>query len=459
MRPEPENCLKPIAAFRLFSGSDDCMSTVLLRCLFSVWSGCLAFSLAGLAQGPPSGANAPLSLDDCLRKALAVSSPVSLARRDREIANRGVGIARSSFLPGSEATAGFVYSSPWQQDRSVMSFVALNGLREYVGLATVSQQIDTSGRLRAEYARARAQQTVAGASLAIAERDLRRAVGAAYYRLLLTRHLADAFRDVLAESEAFERRVRLLAEAGEAARADVVKASSQTAFLRQALLSAELEATLANQELAAFWTQAVDEPLKIIDSFDDALPDPEPADAEQAPYLKRFEFRLLDAQRLALTSQAKAAKAVLLPQLRWSFQYGLDVNKVAWNNRGYAAFANLQMPIFDWFRARDTARQFRLQAEQVQETRAISERRYSQEYRSALERVKQFFAQVAVSRSQTELAAEDLKLSRIRYEGGEGAAVDVVVAQSQLAQARSNYYSSIANYMNARLDLEVAAGR
>jgi hypothetical protein len=34
-----------------------------------------------------------------------------------------------------------------------------------------------------------------------------------------------------------------------------------------------------------------------------------------------------------------------------------------------------------------------------------------------------------------------------------------VVAQSQLAQARANYYSSIANYMNARLDLEVAAGR
>lgn len=430
-----------------------------MRCLPSTACCCLLIVLGASAQGTQPVSEPPLTLDDCIRKALAAPSPVSLARRDREIAGYGLEIARAGFLPGSAATAGYVYNSPWQQDRGTMSFVALNGIREFTGLASVFQEIDTSGRLRAEYARARAQQTATAASLAIAERDLKRAVGAAYYRLLLARHLADALREVLAESEAFEKRVRLLAGAGEAAKADVVKAASQAAFLRQSLLSAELAAKLANQDLASYWTHAVETPLNIVDVLESPLPEPDPPPSDPAPYLRRSEFRLLDAQRLGFTSQARAAKAVLLPQLSWTFQYGLDVNKVAWNNRGYAAFASLQMPIFDWFRARDTARQFRLQAEQVQESGAIAERRFSQEYRSALERVKQFFAQVAVSRSQTELAAEDLRLSRIRYEGGEGAAVDVVIAQNQLAQARSNYYSSIVNYMNARLDLEVAAGR
>ncbi len=429
------------------------------RCLFSAASGCLLLSLAASAQGPPPGAEPPLSLEDCIRKAVAVPSPVSIARRDREIADRGVVVARAGFLPQSAATGGYTYNSPWQQDRSTMSFVALNGIREFVGLASVFQELDTSGRLRAEYARARAQQSATAASLAIAERDLKRAVGGAYYRLLLARHLVDALRDVLAESEAFEKRVRLLAGAGEAARADVVKAASQAAFLSQAVLSAELAARLANQDLAAFWTHVVEEPLNLVDSFESPLPEPEPPPSDPAPYLRRSEFKLFDAQRLGFTSQAKAAKAVLLPQLSWTFQYGLDVNKVAWKNRGYAAFASLQVPIFDWFRARDTSRQFKLLAQQVQETRAISQRRFSQEYQAALERVRQFFAQVAVCRTQTELAAEDLKLSRIRFEGGEGPALDVVVAQNQLAQARANYYSSIANYMNARLDLEVAAGR
>ncbi len=73
--------------------------------------------------------------------------------------------------------------------------------------------------------------------------------------------------------------------------------------------------------------------------------------------------------------------------------------------------------------------------------------------------MKQFYEQVSQSRSQVSLAEEDLMLSRVRYEGGEGAALDVVVAQNQLAQARSNYFSSITNYFNARLDLEVASGR
>jgi len=290
-------------------------------------------------------------------------------------------------MPNSAVTSGYTYNSPWQQDRSMTSFVALNGIREFVGLAAVFQEIDTSGRLRAEYARAKAQQDAAAASLGMAERDLKRAVGAAYYRLLLARHLADAFREVQAESEAFEKRVGLLAAGGEAARADVVKASSQTAFLRQAVLAAELAAKLANQDLASFWTQAVDTPLRVVDTFDAPLPEPGLTEPSSTPYLKRFEFRWLDAQKQSFDSQAKAAKAALLPQLSWSFQYGLDVNKVAWNNRGYAAFASLQMPIFDWFRAKSAARQFRLQSEQVLETRAISERRFSQDYLSALERV------------------------------------------------------------------------
>lgn len=430
-----------------------------MRCVFSAARGCLLLSLAAQAQGPAPGGESPLSLEDCIRKAMAVPSPVSQARREREIASRGLAVARTGFLPGSAAVAGYTYNSPWQQDRSTMSFVALNGVREFVGLASVFQEIDTSGRLRAEYARARAQEAATAASVAIAQRDLKRAVGAAYYRLLLARHLADALRDVLAESQAFEKRVRLLAGAGEAAKADVVKAASQAAFLGQALLSAELAARLANQDLAAYWTQAVEAPLNIVDALEGPLPEPEPPAAEPAPYLRRPEFRLFDAQRLGSVSQAKAAKAALLPRLSWTFQYGLDVNKVAWNNRGYAAFASLQAPIFDWFRARDTARQFQLQAQQALETRAIAERRFSQEYQSALERARQFFAQVALCRTQTELAAEDLKLSRLRFEGGEGPALDVVVAQNQLAQARANYYSSIANYMNARLDLEVAAGR
>jgi outer membrane protein TolC len=57
------------------------------------------------------------------------------------------------------------------------------------------------------------------------------------------------------------------------------------------------------------------------------------------------------------------------------------------------------------------------------------------------------------------LSQENFRLSQVKYEGGEGLALDVVAAQSQLAQALGNYYSAIAAYFNARADFEVASGK
>ena len=69
------------------------------------------------------------------------------------------------------------------------------------------------------------------------------------------------------------------------------------------------------------------------------------------------------------------------------------------------------------------------------------------------------FEQIAALDRQVKLAEEDLTLSRVRYEGGEGSALDVVTVQNQLAQARAGYYTNLANYLIAKADLEVADGR
>jgi len=106
-----------------------------------------------------------------------------------------------------------------------------------------------------------------------------------------------------------------------------------------------------------------------------------------------------------------------------------------------------------------SGRQFELRAEQVDAQRAMAERSFSREYQTALERVRRVHQQISMGQAQVDLSAENLRLSRLRYEGGEGLALDLVAAQNQLAQARTNYYTAVANYLNARADLEVAAGK
>jgi outer membrane protein TolC len=406
----------------------------------------------------------PLSLEDCIRLARAAQSSITVARQETEISRYEVSRARSAFLPRSAANNIWTYNSPLP-GTDQFSFVALNGIREYFSQFTVVQDVDLSGRLRAELARARAQRDAAAANLSLSDRDLRKAVTTAYYRVLLSRHIVRVTQDALNEARSFESRTRLLSEKGEVAQADVTKASSDVAFQQQAVNAAELESQIADHELASFWTSAVAGPLPLVDPLEQPLPAIDSiigtttAPASQTPYLKRPEFTLFNAQKKGLLAESRRARAEQFPQANLAFQYGIDSLHWSIHDRGYAAFVNLNIPVFDWFSNRNLGRQFQLRAQQVDANREIATRIFSKEYQDALSRVKLVYQQVALTDTQVKTSEENLRLSRIRYEGGEGTALDVVTAQNQLTQARTNYFSAIAAYLNAKTDLEVATGR
>ena len=420
----------------------------------------LLLAICAAAQSPappPQTQPTPLTLSDCIRLAQAAQSSVSIARQELDIAGYGVRQARGAFLPQTQLGNGFVYNSAVQ---NANSFVALNGVREYSSLFAAALQIDTSGRLRAALARARADQEIAGASLTITQRDLKRLVTGAFFRLSLTRHLVEVAHASFDEANSFEQRTKLLFEHGEAAQADTFKASAETAFLTQAMNAAELDAKIANQELAAFWTTNVQEPLNIVDTLSQTVPPPEPdASAGTSPFLRRPEFNFYDAQRRGFLADYRRARADLFPQATFVYQYGFDSTILSLNQRGSAAFVNLTVPIFDWYRAISAARQFQVRARITDSNVQISQRTFSRDYQTALDRIKMFYQQIAITEQQVKSSEDNLRLSRIRYEGGEGPALEVVAAQTQVAQARSNYFNAIANYLNARADLEVAAAR
>lgn len=432
----------------------------------------VAFRIAAIIVCPPGllvAQTGPLTVDDCVRLALKAPSAITIAQQERRIADRGLSAARSSFLPQAQLNNGFIYNSPPRIASSssgvsvesggtnVGSFVALNGIHEYQSLATTAWELDTSGRLRAALARARADQQIAAADLAIIERDLKRAVTGAFFRLLLARRLTAANQVVLQEAESFAERTRTMFKAGEVAQADVAKAESQVAFLSQAVRAAELEAQVANSDLASFWTADVATELSLADTLE-SQPAPEPAQ-QTNPFLTRPEFRLLDAQRRGFDADYRHQRSFLFPQLTFNFEYGIDSNRVTLRDRGRAAFFSFNIPVFDWFRTRNLAQQFRLRTDQIDTRKEVSGREFSRDYQIALTRVKSIYEQIRLGEIQVRTSEDNLKLSRIRYEGGEGPALEVVVAQTQLAQAHTNYFTALANYAIARADLEVAAGR
>ena len=405
-----------------------------------------------------SGQNTPLTLADCRRLAESVPSNVTIARLDAQIARAGINVARAGFLPQVGVTPAYTYNSP-HPHAGEGSFIALNGVREYQAFAATTLEIDTSGRLRAALARAHADRDIADINVTLVRRDLRRAVATAYYRVLLARHLVEAAEGSLMEATSFRQRAQALLAGGEVARADVVKADSQVAFLQQTVTAAELEAQLANQELASFWTTDVSTRLSLQDTLTAPVPPEQPIVGQAPPWLRRPELNLLDAEKRGFEADYRRERAALFPQLGLVYQYGLDAPSLNWNERGSAFFVTMSFPIFDWFRIRNTARQFTLRSEQTDANRVVATRTFSREYETALARLRLMWQQIGTTDLQVKTSEENLKLARVRYEGGEGPALDVVVAQQQLQQARTNYFTLLAEYANARADLEIARGQ
>lgn len=414
---------------------------------------CIAAASAAAARAQ----DAPLTLADCLQKALDARNELSIARNDLRIAQQGVVGARAGFLPQVQANLGYTYNSPSRIGGSP-EFISLNGVREYVTQFGASLPLDTSGRLRAELAHARAEREAARLNVRLTERDLRKAVTASFYRLVLARRLVDVAKSTLAEAQSFESRTRKLNAGGEAARADVVKAQAEVAFLQQTLQGAELDAETANHDLASYWTADVTGVVQVADAFEAPLPQPAP-EAPSDAYLKRVEFSVFDAQRLGLQADIASARSAMLPQTSLNWQYGIDSERYSWADRGQAFFATVNVPIFDWLKSWSATKQAHIRLESFDINRDITRRNLSKEYQSALARVRLSWAQIETTRQQISLSQENFHLAQVKYEGGEGLALDVVAAQSQLAQARGNYFTAISAYFNARSDLEVASGQ
>ena len=165
-----------------------------------------AATLIALAALPAAAQPAPkqLTLSECIRLARSAQSAVNVARQESEIAAHGLTQARAGFLPQVRLGNGYTYNSPLLRSREEFSFIALNGIREYVSQLTAVTELDTSGRVRAALARARADRDAAAANLRLTERDLRIAVAAAFHQLLLARHLVQVNQEALAEANSFQ---------------------------------------------------------------------------------------------------------------------------------------------------------------------------------------------------------------------------------------------------------------
>jgi outer membrane protein TolC len=285
------------------------------------------------------------------------------------------------------------------------------------------------------------------------------AVSNAYLAIISDSARVDAVQAELATAQALFDRATDQKKAGTVAGIDVLRAEVELRTEQQRLLAQKNQVEKDKLLLA----RAIGLPAGQQFSVTDTLPFSNLTtaldDLMKQAYEHRPDFRAAQANVRAAEYAIEAAKAEhYWPQVVVQADYGDIGDTLASSHGTYSLLAGVRVPIYAGGRARiDTA-----QAETVLRNKknALEDLRgrIDFEVRNALLDLQSAADQVAVAKTNVDLANETLVEARDRFGAGVTDSIEVVQAQQLLASANENYIASLNAHNGAKIALATAVG-
>jgi outer membrane protein TolC len=250
-------------------------------------------------------------------------------------------------------------------------------------------------------------------------------------------------------------------DAGIATGVDVTRAETRLAQEHVRLSRAQTDAEQAQLQLA----RIVGLPLG--NSF--TLTDPLTFTVETLPSIdtavataedKRAEVRVAAAEVTVNKFEARAARAEQLPSLEFLGDYGVSgITPVtsALPTRRYAV--QLNVPIFNGGLTRGRIQVANSREAQTELQLASIRGQVEEDVRLAYSGLRTTAETVRAADLSVSLAERELQMARDRFRAGLGDNIELITAQTTLANARLEQVTALAAYNGARLNLAAALGR
>jgi outer membrane protein TolC len=427
----------------------------------------LCLAAASWAQTPAAvlpPAPAPtlkLTLNDAMARARQYGQQFLQANIAAQLAHETAVQAKAALYPTVNGFSQYIYTQPNGTLSGV--FVSNDGPHVYNDQAQVHGDLWAPGK-RADYRLALAGEVVARARADVAARGLFATVAQDYYAMAVAvRKLTNA-QTALRETQDFLSITQKLEQGGEAAHSDVIKAQIQVEQRQRDLQDAGLAVDKARLALAVLLFPDFRQDFAVDDDL--ATPHPLPAFPEVQNLASANNPDIRAAQATVTQQQyaISSARWAMWPSLSFDYFFGINANQFAvynrehLNNLGSAAQAQLNIPVWTWGAARSKVRQAELQLEQAKNDLSFTQRQLLSELHSFYEEALVAAAQVDSLRRSEEDSAESLRLTLLRYQAGEVTVLEVVDAQSTLAQARNAYDDGLARYRLALANLQTLTG-
>ncbi len=428
---------------------------ILLACRYAV-----AQVNPAQAAVQPKNEMPALDLKSAIERARANSQQLQSAVLSTALAREDRIQAKTGLFP----TLGYGNQYIYTQGNGTPSgvYVANDGVHVYNSQANIHQDLLSVARIL-EYRRTTLAQAIMEAKAEVLARGITITVVQSYYALIVAeRRFANASQS-LQEAQKFAETTEKLEKGGEVARADVVKSQIVLQQRRRDLQDAQLGIEKARINLAV---------LVFPDFKLDFVVTDDLMTAEALPSLEEIRTRAeerspeLRAARITLQQESlgiRAARSGYLPSLSFDYWYGINANEfAAWSgdrkNLGYSAQASLNIPIWNWGATQSKVRQAEFRRRQAQLDLSLTQKQLLSELNSSYAEARTALAELDSLKSSTEMAAESLRMTLLRYEAGEVSVLEVVDAQSTATQARNAYDDGLSRYKVALGILQTIIG-
>lgn len=410
-----------------------------------------------------------ITLEEALKRAQSSEPNYAAATAASKVAGLDRSIARAGLLPGVTYHNQALYTQPngviTENGQGVSAqspiFIANNAVHEYASQAVINEDIGFAqvSALR----RADATAAVAAAEMEIARRGLVSTVTGLYYGLAAANKKLAIAERAKAEADEFVKLTSQREQVREAAHADTVKAQLQQQQRDREFSDAKINADKSRLELAVLLFPDPRTPFTIAVS-DTPAPLAVRADVDQLASKNNAELKSALATLRVRDADVLAARGAYLPGLGLNYTYGIDAPQFAVNgpdgvkNLGYSASVTLDIPVWDWLATAHKVKQSEIQRDAAKVALTAAQRRMIAQLDEAYVEAQTARDQLASLDLSVATADESLRLTRLRYTGGEATVLEVVDAQSAFITAENAREDGRVRYQGALAGLQTLTG-
>jgi outer membrane protein TolC len=250
-----------------------------------------------------------------------------------------------------------------------------------------------------------------------------------------------------------------------------LKAEIQYRIQKQAFDEAKFSMEDTRLGLAVILLPDFNENFTVVDDLDSSPALPPFPEVEAMAEKQNPDMRVALETARETDLDVKLAKTAFLPTLTVETDYGIEANCFALNcarasfpevgvvpNLGYFLTAVLTVPVWDWGTLHSKLKQAEYKQQSAQAALSLAKRMHLSELYATYDEAIVAQSALEESRRTAELAAESLRLTNLRYQGGASLASEVVDAETALVTARNAYADAQVRYRTLLATLQTFTG-